>query len=228
MQLDIKEAARLFNISEREMLRWIEQKGAPALSAQGNFMFNRAELTDWARRHGIPMERPISELLEEEPLPTIGEALAAGGITRLDAAAAANKEQAIHSMIQAMTLPPHTDREALFKVIIAREKQSSTGIGEGIAIPHVRNPLILNTEAPLINLCLLENAVEFGALDGKPVYALFTMISPNARLHLHLISRLALVLHDVQLKELLNAKAKDELLLGAIARIEEALTAKRK
>jgi nitrogen PTS system EIIA component len=127
-----------------------------------------------------------------------------------------------------MPLPPKTDREELFRILLERELVASTGIGEGIAIPHVRSPLIVRTETPLINLCLLEKAIDFNAIDSKPVHALFTMISPNARLHLHLISRLAQVLHDKSLKSLLMERAGDAEIMAALHMAESSIQGRGK
>jgi mannitol/fructose-specific phosphotransferase system IIA component (Ntr-type) len=88
------------------------------------------------------------------------------------------------------------DREFLYKVLLARESLGSTGIGDGIAIPHVRNPIVLHLSRPIVTLCFLERPVDFGALDGQPVNTLFTLISPTVRAHLHLLSRLAFTLRD--------------------------------
>ena len=48
-------------------------------------------------------------------------------------------------------------------------RSRSTAVGDGIAIPHVRNPVVLHVGRPAIALCFLERAIEYGALDGKPV-----------------------------------------------------------
>ncbi len=88
-------------------------------------------------------------------------------------------------------LPEEVDREFLLRVLVAREEFSSTGIGEGIAIPHVRNPVVLHISKPMVTLFFLEHPIDFGAIDGQPVFALFMLISPTVRAHLHLISRLA-------------------------------------
>lgn len=74
---------------------------------------------------------------------------------------------------------------------------ASTGIGDGIAIPHVRNPVVLHVERPLITLCMLSEPVDFAAVDGKPVHTLFTLVSPNVRTHLQVLSRLAFALRQV-------------------------------
>ena len=51
-----------------------------------------------------------------------------------------------------------------------------TGVGDGIAIPHVRNPIVLHVNKPLITLCFLDTPVDFGALDGLPVDMRTTVI----------------------------------------------------
>ena len=223
MQIDIKEASRLFHISEREMLRWIERRDIPAHQVQDHYMFNRSELVDWANANGLTIERPLAEA--EDHLPTLAESLLDGGISRLEGGMA--KEALIQELVEAMPLPPRTDRKSLVKILIAREATSSTGIGDGIAMPHVRNPLILNTETPLVNLCLLAKPVDFAAIDAKPVYALFTMITPNARLHLHLISRLATILHSPSVRDALKTAASDKAIIDAIAQVENGLAPKR-
>ena len=70
---------------------------------------------------------------------------------------------------------------------MARESLGSTGIGDGIAIPHVRNPIVMHIPRPTITLCFLEHPIDFGALDGQPVHTLFTIVSPTVRAHLHLL-----------------------------------------
>ena len=52
-------------------------------------------------------------------------------------------------------------------------------MGDGIAIPHVRKPLVLNVRRPSLALCFLERPIDYGALDGKPVGTLFTIIEPD-------------------------------------------------
>ena len=85
-----------------------------------------------------------------------------------------------------MRLPEEVDSEFLYQVLLAREALGSTGMGDGIAIPHVRNPIVLHLSRPMVTLCFLETPIDFGSLDGKPVTTLFTLISPTVRAHLHL------------------------------------------
>ena len=119
-----------------------------------------------------------------------------------------------------MKLPEDVDRNFLYEVLLARENMASTGIGEGIAIPHVRNPVILNVSYPIITLCFLEKPIDFGALDKQNVYCLFTLISPAPRIHLQLISRLAFILKDPKIKNILSKPGTREEILKAIVSAE--------
>jgi PTS system nitrogen regulatory IIA component len=130
------------------------------------------------------------------------------------------------SLIPGLSEP---DRERIFTAFLARETLGSTAIGNGIAIPHVRNPIIINSNDPLILLCLLSVPIDYGALDGKKVSTIFTMISPNTRIHLHLLARLSFILQNdvVQTKlrnfQDLNSGKNNEALLSHIRALENSI-----
>ena len=83
-----------------------------------------------------------------------------------------DKESVLRAVVERMRLPTDVDRNFLFSVLLAREALGSTAVGDGIAIPHVRNPIVLNVSKPTITLCFLKTPIDFGALDHKPVHAL--------------------------------------------------------
>ncbi len=99
----------------------------------------------------------------------------------------------------------------------------STAIGDGIAIPHPRNPIVLGVPKPRVSLCLLAQPIEFGALDGRPVSILFTLISPTVPVHLATLSRLMFVLRDQPLKELLRNQAPAAVIMNEVRRVEASL-----
>jgi nitrogen PTS system EIIA component len=119
-----------------------------------------------------------------------------------------------------MPLPADVDRELLLRVLVARETLGSTGIGDGIAVPHVRNPIVLRVPTPRVTLCFLKTPIDFQALDGKPVFALFSLVSPTVRTHLHLLSRLAFVLQDAACRAVLRRRAPAEEILAEFGRAE--------
>ncbi|HTP58236.1 MAG TPA: PTS sugar transporter subunit IIA, partial [Spirochaetia bacterium] len=129
-----------------------------------------------------------------------------------------SKAEVLQAVVDLMRLPDEVDKEFLLSVILARESLGSTGFGGGIAIPHVRNPIVLHIPRPSITLCFLEKPVEFGAIDGLPVHTLFTLVSPTVRAHLHLLSRLTYGLRLAQFRGPVEAQnTREALLAGAHA-----------
>lgn len=196
MNLSVKDAAHLLSVSEKTIYRWIKQAIVPAYKINESYRFNRAELLEWAtsRRMGVSVDAFDEPEALAQPLPTLYEALENGGVFyRLDGS---TRSKVLADVVEHLRLPDEVDREYLFKVLLARERIAGTGIGNGIAIPHPRNPVLLHVTRPTVTLCFLENPVNFHALDGQPVNILFTLISPTLRSHLHLLSKLAFALKN--------------------------------
>ena len=133
------------------------------------------------------------------------------------------KASVLRAVVRLLPLPEEMDREAFFQLLLAREMAGSTAIGDGIAIPHVRNPIVLSTEQPAATLCFLAQPVDFGSLDGQPVSVLFTLVSPTVRAHLHLLSLLSFALRDPRFKSAVLRQAAREEILEAAAKAESAL-----
>ena len=105
-----------------------------------------------------------------------------------------------------------TDLNAYTELVLKREEEGSTGVGEGIAIPHGKGDCV--TEPGLVAM-VVPNGVEYDALDGKPVNLLFMIAAPNTsdNVHLDVLSRLSTMLMDTEFKnKLTSAKSKEEFL----------------
>jgi len=223
MQLTVKDVAKYLNVSEKTVYRLIQRGEVPVHRVGEQFRFNRMDLIEWSTKQRMN----VSPELFKEPgqtaveLPAVSEALEAGGIYyRIEGR---DRESALRSLVQVMPLPPEADRAFLVNLLIAREEMASTGVGDGFAIPHVRNPIVLPVERPMISLGLLETPVNFDALDGKPVFAMFLLISPAIRTHLHLLSRLAFALSNADLKAVLTRQGARGEILDALRRVEHDL-----
>jgi PTS system nitrogen regulatory IIA component len=224
MNLSVRDAATLLNVSEKTVYRWIKQQAVPAYRVQDQYRFNRAELLEWAtsRRLNVSSEIFHEPEAEGQPVPSLSAALEAGGV--FYRISGSDKEQALHEVVQVLRLPDEVDREFLLRVLLAREAIAPTAIGDGIAIPHVRNPVVLHVRRPLLTLCFLERPIKYGALDGKPVDTLFTIISPTTRAHLHLMSKLSFVLRDSRVRRVIRQQAPRDAILQQIGRAEQQLT----
>jgi PTS system nitrogen regulatory IIA component len=223
MQLTVRDVGKLLNASEATVTRWIRQRGLPARHVAGQYRFHRAELLEWATANQIKVSPELFDHLEtdEEPVPTLAEALEAGGI--FYQLPDTNKERALRALVQVLPLPDGIDRELLLHLFLAREAAASTAIGDGIALPHVRNPIVLHVPRPMVSLCFLERAVDFGALDGKPVGTLFSLICPTMRSHLQMLARLAHAMHDPRFRDVVNRQQPRDVILAEARRIDAAL-----
>lgn len=223
MQLTVKDAARLLNVAEKTVYRWIKLEIIPVYRINEQLRFNRAELLEWATSRRISVSPEIFYEAEkpQTPLPSLIDAIKAGGVAyRLGGN---DKPSVLRALIDVIKLPDEVDREFLFQVLLARESLGSTGIGDGIAIPHVRNPIVLHVTKPLIALCFLERPIDFGSIDGQPVTTLFALISPTVRAHLHLLSRLSYVLQDPDFRNALKQQASRDELMSLLTKAETAI-----
>jgi PTS system nitrogen regulatory IIA component len=221
MQLTVRDAARLLGVSEKTVYRWAQKERVPFFRVNDQYRFNRVELLEWATARRIPVSPDIFAEPEEGPLPSVTDALEAGGI--FYRIAGRDVSSVLGEVVAHMRLPEEVDREYLLQVLLAREALGSTAIGDGIAIPHARNPIVLHVPRPTVTLCFLDEPVDFQALDRRPVDTLFTLVSPTVKAHLHLLSRLAFCLRDQEVKDSLAEQASREVILEVFRRAEEML-----
>lgn len=220
MQLNLREAARLLHVEEDQIQRWINGSGLPATRINEQYRINRVQLLEWATSSGLVLSPKIfrDSVGHDDAPPSLGAALVAGGI--FHDVRGAEPAEVLRSVVRSLHLPPTQDREFLVEMLLAREGLGSTGVGDGIAIPHVRNPIVLHVPEASVNLSFLQTPVDFRAMDGKPVHCLFTLVSPTVKTHLHLLSRLAYALRDADLRRLLGARSPADTILERVKAID--------
>jgi PTS system nitrogen regulatory IIA component len=227
MQLDVRDAAQLFSVSEKTIYRWIRAGSLPGYRVQGQYRFNRAELLEWATAKSIPIDPAAFEEAgptDTDALPvTLASALAAGGIHH--DVPGTDTASVLAAVVERVPLPPSSDRAFLLRVLLSRESLGSTGIGEGIAVPHVRNPIVLHASRPSATLCFLASPVDFAALDGRPVHTLFTLITPNVRSHLGLLARIGHALRTPAFRAAVTSRAGADDIVEAAAAVDRDLAA---
>ena len=126
---------------------------------------------------------------------------------------ATGKQDVLNQMVDLMAKSGKIrDVETYRKGVFAREEEGTTGIGEGIAIPHCKSDAV---KAPGLAAMVVKDGVEFDALDGAPVNLLFLIAAPNTEdnVHLEVLSKLSVLLMDENFTNgLKNAKTVDEFL----------------
>lgn len=128
-------------------------------------------------------------------------------------AAPADKKETLDLAVELMAKSGKlSDVEKYREQVYAREEESTTGIGEGIAIPHGKCDAV---KAPGLAAMVIKNGVEYESLDGEPVTLLFLIAAPNTKdnVHLDVLSKLSVMLIDENFTtSLRNAKSVDEFL----------------
>jgi len=220
LKLTTSDAAALLDVDESTVHRWIEERGLPAEKIAGRTLLNRAAVLEWATENRVAVSARVFRPAEAggERLPSFAAAFAAGGVHH--GVPGATREEVLREAVSRLPLPDGTDAEDLLAVLLARETAGSTAIGDGVAIPHVRMPIVLDVEEAVVGLCFLAEPVDFGAPDGKPVTVLFTLVTPTVHGHLHLLAALAYLLRDAGFRAAVKAAAPAGDLLALAAEVE--------
>ena len=110
--------------------------------------------------------------------------------------APATKKEVLDQMIELMVKSGKIrDKEAYRQQVYAREEESTTGVGEGIAIPHGKGDCVIR---PGLAAMVVKDGVDFDSLDGEPVHLIFLIAAPNTKdnVHLDVLSKLSTLLMD--------------------------------
>ena len=136
--------------------------------------------------------------------------------------AAVDKEGVIRELVGLLTNATDIvqSKEELIKAVLSRESLGSTGIGQGIGIPHAKSQAVKQLVAAF---GLSQNGVNFDSLDGEPAYIFFLLIAPeeSAGPHLKALARISRMLKDKYFRDLLK-KAKSEQEILRIIQEEDA------
>lgn len=132
-----------------------------------------------------------------------------------------NKAEALDEMVALMGRSGKlADEEAYRRQVYAREEESTTGIGEGIAIPHGKCDAV---KEPGLAAMVVKDGVDFDSLDGEPVTLLFLIAAPNTEdnVHLDVLSKLSMMLMDEEFTAALRKAATVEEFLEVIDRVDD-------
>jgi nitrogen PTS system EIIA component len=217
--ISVREASELIGVSQKTVYRWIKDGRIPSYRLGGQHFLEKSEVNDLVIREGLrPLPEVTSDDGQEEDI-SLREMLIKGGVFyRIGGGTKREVLQNALSMVRGLD---EKVADPLFRMFLAREELASTGIGEGIAIPHARGSLVGYVSQPALSLSFLEKPVEYGALDGKPVHALFLLISPNVRTHLRILAKLSFALRMLPCKEAILGQASRDIILNVFARAEE-------
>ena len=124
------------------------------------------------------------------------------GMMKLDLSGQ-NRDAVLHELVgQIPGILDHPDtRDKLLRALHEREQLHSTGIGDGVALPHARNALVGLVDRPVIVFGRHAQGVPYGAIDGLPAQLFFLIVAPTVTQHLAILARISRVLRDPKLRQ---------------------------
>jgi nitrogen PTS system EIIA component len=111
-------------------------------------------------------------------------------------------------------------RQTLLRALHERERLHSTGIGDGIALPHARNALVGLVDDPLLVFGRHAQGIPYDAIDGVPARLFFLLLAPTVTQHLGILARLSRILHDPSLRQGLLAVTSPQEVIALIREAE--------
>jgi mannitol/fructose-specific phosphotransferase system IIA component (Ntr-type) len=114
-------------------------------------------------------------------------------------------------------------RQTLLQALKDREQLHSTGIGDGVALPHARNGLVGLVQRPVIVFGRHETGVPFGAIDGEPTKLFFLLVAPSVTEHLSILARVSRLMRDSRLRQSLLLAETPQKVIDLIHQAELAM-----
>jgi nitrogen PTS system EIIA component len=131
-----------------------------------------------------------------------------------------NPVEALKESVKAVSLPKGLDRDDLLVAILEREALMPTALGNGVAIPHPRSPMLTEKSQQRVAALFLKTPLAYSALDRKPVSTLFLILSADAKTHLAILASISYLCQKQDFLELLAARPSTEEMVAYIAAAE--------
>lgn len=218
MDLKMKDIVDLFDVPEKTILQWISGKKLPSYKIKNQYYFNKAEVNEWILRNNVAVSEKILDLaLTNRPVSLI-DLIKKGDVHYgIDGTSV---REVIDNVVGAIPIPKSTDRDTVRSSLLQREEMMTTAVGNGIALPHPRNPIISDIDEESVSICFLKNEIDYRALDKNPVRVLFVIISSNAKRHLEILSKISFLCRQEDFLKTLCDRPKKKVFLYYIERVE--------
>lgn len=223
MDLKIKDVAELLNVSETTIRRWLTAGKIPAYKIQRQYRFSRIEIEEWVMKHKLNKTYGKSPFaIEEDDLPRASEGKLQYSLMRALYRGAVyhdipgeTKEEVIRNAMALFAHDCDLDAEVLTELLLDRENLMPTALNNGLAVPHARD-LLSHQKYNTIAIAFPKKPIDYGALDGKPVFCLFFLFAAEDRDHLHLLAKIAHLSSHAEALELLRSKPDKATLLSYV------------
>lgn len=225
--LTLTEIAGYLKVSEKTILRMVQSGQFPGAKVSNQWRFVRAIVDDWlsARMRSAP----TANLMD-----VVGTELHVIPLTRL----VSNKriildlrpgkmEDVLAQLVEPLEKDGIvSDAQDYVQRLVAREEVVSTAIGNGVAIPHVREPEEIAVTTPRIVLGICRQGTDFGALDGHKTYLFAMPCAGNESGHLRLLARISLLFRRPGVIDAMTGAQTRETVMGILAEADRDLASR--
>ena len=220
--LTVDEVARRLNVPVETVRRWIRQGKIPMNYSHGQYTIRNEMLERWAKDHKLEIDRRIPGAVanqeDDHVFDGVLAAMQRGGlhynVQGIDREAVLRNAVALIPGIQT------ADRSRVLGSLIEREQLASTGIGNGIALPHPRSNPGITLDMPQITTCFLTTPIDFEAIDARPVSVMMILLSNTTKQHLAMLSKLSYYLRDKRFRQYLLSKSDPQSIYDQIKTLE--------
>ena len=219
-EMNEKQVASYLDMDLRELLKLASRGQIPCRKVAGTFRFRKSDVDQWVesqmshmgkeRLEGIEKGTNVHHGFEENTL-LIARMIPAGGLAV--PLQARTRGSALRELVDLADRAGLVySRSDLIGEVEKREEMCSTAMIPRVAIPHPRHPLPYDIEAGFVVVGLTSSGIPFGAADGSLTRLFFMICCKDDRTHLHVLARLARMLHDRRtIDDLIDAASPDEL-----------------
>lgn len=239
MDLKIRDVADLLNVSETTIRRWVSEKKIPSYQMNQHYYFSRTEIENWVISHKLDKTAggisPFMRRIEAESLSTPAPRKATTSGNKqfslfrsihkgdvLHHIHGKTKEEIIRNTMRRVAKNLHVDAEVMTDLLLDRENLMPTALNNGIAVPHTRDSLLPGHDDAVV-IVFLDEPLEYGALDGKPVHTLFFLFACQDKRHLHLLAKIAHISSQTSIREFFQTKPTKKQFLAFIKEWESQI-----
>ena len=205
MELKMKDVMEILKVPEKEILKYIKEKGMPVHMINHQNMFNKEEVKAWVIKNGMTVSEELLQLAGTGRAVRISELILNGSF--IQGVQGKNPVELLTDAVKRMKLPSEVRRPDVLTSLIEREEMMPTAVGRGIAIPHPRNPIIADVDHESITVCSITPPSNYNSVDGNPVHTMFIILSANSKRHLEILSKLVFLLQQQEFNGMLSRGA---------------------
>lgn len=188
--LTLSEIAQYLRVAEKTVLRMIARNEIPCVKVANQWRFLKPVIDDWllARMNVVPQDDLASVLANPEGIIPLRRLINDNLVVTLKPG---SKEKVLLQLVQPLVaLDLVTDPEEFLRKLLLREKMTSTALGRGMAIPHLRHPRENPGSGAHLVMGLCPEGTDFKSHDGQKTHVFFLLLTDSETLHLRVIAKL--------------------------------------